>query len=123
MSGPGPVDLIYVDDEPLLCDLFAEHMLLDNLRVLTFTDPRTALAHLNASLRPCGALFLDFQMGDMDGYALFDALVHREYPVFLISGHADAQLVKTAAQKGFAKTYFKPVSYRELLSDLKAFVL
>jgi DNA-binding NtrC family response regulator len=121
-AAPSPereIQVVYVDDEPDLCGCFAENLQLDGIEVLTFTSPEEAISFLSANPRACRALFTDMQMPRIDGFALLDGIPIRDYPVFLVSGHADASFEKAALQKGFKKIYKKPIDFDLLVQDLK----
>lgn len=81
-------EVVYVDDEPLVCRAFALSMRTTGAAVVTFTDAAAALAHLRAR-RPA-VIFCDHRMPGMGAQDLLQALPDR-VPFYVVSGDpADA---------------------------------
>ena len=103
MSAP----IVFVDDEPLLCRALTLTLKQLGRAVLTFTDPREAVAHLATSERPA-VVICDYRMPGLTGLEVL-ALLPTGIPFILISGDLavgeSAQLARVTA---FISKPFKP---------------
>lgn len=75
--------IIYIDDEPMLCTVFARIFDESGHPVVTFTDPVAAIAYL--AEHPAAAIICDYRMPAMSGLQLLDQ-VTTDAPFFLVSG-------------------------------------
>jgi CheY-like chemotaxis protein len=85
-AGAGTLDVLVLDDEPIIAEVIAELLALDGHRVLTATDPREALEMLKAS--GVDLVITDKSMPAMDG-SDFAALAKAASPsirVLLVTG-------------------------------------
>ena len=103
MSAP----IVFVDDEPMLCRALKLTLRRLGREVLTFTDPREALAHLATSERPA-VVICDYRMPELTGLEVLERLPIG-IPFILISGDLSvgesAQLERVTA---FISKPFKP---------------
>jgi EAL domain-containing protein (putative c-di-GMP-specific phosphodiesterase class I)/ActR/RegA family two-component response regulator len=91
--------VIVVDDDDLMCDLAAHVIEAAGVsRVHTLTDPKRALALLDAG-HQIDLLFCDLDMPEMDGVELLRHLAARSFQggIVVLSG-ADASILSTAEQ-------------------------
>jgi two-component system C4-dicarboxylate transport response regulator DctD len=79
--------VVYVDDEALLCRAFQLLLRKAAIDVTTFTDPAAALAHLVT--HPAAVIFCDYRMPRMSGLDLLEALPGAT-PFYVVSGDLDA---------------------------------
>lgn len=79
--------VVYVDDEPALCELIGRVLRRASIDVVTFTDPEEALAHINQD--PPALVICDYRMRQMSGLTLMRRL-EVEVPFVLISGDLGA---------------------------------
>ncbi len=76
--------VVYIDDEPALCRIF--RLILSRLpacEVVTFTDPKAALAYIREN--PVTVVVCDYRMPDLNGLQVLDA-IEKKIPFFLVSG-------------------------------------
>ncbi len=78
-----PLKVYYVDDEPELCELFADLFSSSEISISTFTDSIVALRTILES--PPDLLFMDFRMPGLNGLELAQKL-NPQLKKYLISG-------------------------------------
>lgn len=103
MSAP----IVFVDDEPLLCRALTLSLRRLGRQVLTFTDPREAVAHLATSERPA-VVICDYRMPELTGLEVL-ARMPTGIPFILISGDlAIAESAQLDRVTAFLSKPFKP---------------
>ena len=78
--------ILFIDDEPLICECFVDQFSDENVKIKTFADPEEALKNIQLD-RP-DLIFLDYRMPGTRG----DKLALRmpsEIPKFLITGELE----------------------------------
>ncbi len=78
--------IIYLDDEPDLCECFSDEFASEKIEVTTFTDPKRAIAAALES--PPDLIFLDFRLPGTTGNAVALAMP-KEIPKYLITGESE----------------------------------
>lgn len=58
--------IMYLDDEPGLCEMFVDNFASPNVLIETFTDPEAAIKAINDS-KP-DLVFLDYRLPDTTGF-------------------------------------------------------
>ncbi len=104
------INVIYLDDEPMLCELFSEFFSSDDIIITTFTDVYTAIDEIKKN--PPDLIFIDFRLPGMNGDQVALQLAP-SIPKFLITGDID---VETAYK--FTKVIPKPYKRDEISSIL-----
>ncbi len=81
--------LLFVDDEPLMIDLFRDYMTMRGYNVLTATDAETAIQLLSAADPHIDLVITDMTMPGMDGLEFAQRLLQTtpSLPVLLTTGH------------------------------------
>ena len=117
-----PIRVLHVDDEPAFLTLTSEFLdrELDAVEVETTTSAADALDRLDAVDPDC--VVSDYQMPEMDGLELLDAVRDRrpELPFILFTGHGSEQIASNAIsagvtdylQKGSANEQFQLLANR-----------
>ncbi len=106
-------DVVYVDDETMLCRVFGRILEGAGFEVRTFSDPREALAFINA--QPPSLVLCDQRMPQMTGLELLDRLEVR-VPFALITGELTVQGVDP---ERVLTTLSKPVSPEDLIAFVR----
>ena len=78
-----PLKVLYLDDEPFLCEIFSEEFSGEEIQVSTFTDPKEALDA--ARLNPPDIIFLDNRLPGTSGDEVAQAMGGLA-PKYLITG-------------------------------------
>lgn len=101
-----PLKIIYLDDEPHLCEMFADNFASADILVHAFTDPEKAIAAVNESIPDL--VFLDYRLPQTTGEAVALRLPPA-IPKVLLTGDL---AVKTIGN--FAKVFHKPFDFDEM---------
>lgn len=106
--------VVYIDDEPALCRVF--QLILSRLpcEVITFTDPRAALAYIRANA--VTVVVCDYRMPELNGLQVLDG-IDKNVPFFIVSGDlAVASIVGDDARvSGVLTKPLRPESLFDLL--------
>ncbi len=78
-----PINVLYLDDEPDLCNLFSEEFSSQDIQITTFTDPRRAIAHAKKTLPDI--VSLDYRLPGMMGDIVAQEMGINS-PMILITG-------------------------------------
>ncbi len=73
----------YIEDEESLCENFKDYFSSAEVIVTTFSDPQTAIAHIQA--HPPDLLFIDYRLSGTTGDKVAK-LLEPKLPKFLITG-------------------------------------
>jgi len=101
-TGPAPVRVLVVDDEPGLADLAAVHLerVDDGFDVATATNARDAVEYL--AERDVDCVVSDYEMPGMDGLELLEAVRadHPDLPFVLFTGKGSEEVASEAISVG-----------------------
>lgn len=105
-----PLNITYLDDEPDICEIFAENFSTSDVKIKTFTDPEEAIQDIAA--HPPDLVFLDFRLPNTNGDEVAKRL-KTGLPKVLITADMD---IHTTTK--FIKKFGKPFQW----SDIEAFI-
>ena len=106
-----PLEVVYIDDEHDLCEMFSEAFTTPNVHITTFMDPNVALTSI-ASKAP-DLIFIDFRLPNITGDKI--ALkMDPKIPKVLITG--DLQVKVEAI---FDQVFYKPVDFDQVAQYLE----
>lgn len=108
--------LVYIDDEEMLCRVVSRILVRVEVETLTFLDPREALAHINA--HPPALVICDYRMPQMTGLELFEQL-EVQVPFALISG--DLRVADGQAP-GVLDVLPKPIRSEDLIAFVERMI-
>ena len=100
------IRVYYLDDEPALCELFAEYFDSGEFEIRTFTKAPDAIAAVNDE--PPMVMFIDYRLSDTDGATVARQLPE-SLPKVLITGDLAA-----APDYPFNFIVSKPFSFRQV---------
>ncbi len=109
------IRVAYVDDEVVLCRMFARAARREGIDAFTFSDPREAVVAINEG--GFDLVVSDFRMPGLTGLELLDQLTASVIFV-LVSGEPGAE-ERAAADPRVAVTHPKPFHLPELLQLLE----
>lgn len=111
--------LLLVDDEKIIRDSVGQSLMLAGFEVEAFASAAEVLPKLQADFD--GLLITDIRMPQMDGLELMDQVHQRDadFPVILISGHADVALAVNAIREGAYDLLEKPFATTALIESVK----
>jgi len=108
------VDVLVVDDDPVVLELVAEQLSERGLSVATADGVQAALEHLED--RAPDIVLADIRMSPLDGYELLAEVRSRtpRVPVVLMSSFAPPGAAERASHAGAAGFLRKPVTDQEV---------
>lgn len=119
---PTPLDVLVIDDEPVLSELVAANLATAGHRVRTATDGRVGLRAV-AQRRP-DVVVLDVMMPVLDGWGVLEALAEdpqtSDLPIVMLTALTSEQDVIRAHLTGAVHYLTKPFEVSELLASVRA---
>ncbi|MCX6119666.1 MAG: response regulator [Proteobacteria bacterium] len=106
--------IIYLDDEPALCEMFADNFASSFVTILTFTDPEAAIKAINQS-KP-DLVFLDYRLPGTTGQDVATRL-NPDLPKVLITGD-----LRVNDMNCFIKIFHKPFDFEEMEALIHSFL-
>ena len=121
ISARRAVQILVVDDEPVIGQLFKDSLDDHNYQVTTTLSSLEALELL--SKRHFDLIFLDLLMPDLDGTELFRRLrqMDKRVPVAIITGYPDSDLMRRAIEHGPFMVMKKPFDSNQILDTARLF--
>lgn len=101
-----PLKIVYLDDEPGLCEMFVDNFASQDVTVDTFTNPEAAVKAINES--PPDLVFLDYRLPGTTGDEVAGCL-STFIPKVLITG--DLTVISALS---FVKVFHKPFDFTEM---------
>lgn len=109
-----PLKIVYLDDEPHLCEMFVDNFASANVSIQTFTDPEKAVAAINDSVPDL--VFLDYRLPETTGEAVAFRL-SSGIPKVLLTGDLTVK-----ANRNFVKVFHKPFDFAEMEVFIQAYI-
>jgi len=111
--------VLIVDDEESVCRALAQTLEIEGYEVLTATNGRDALSHIEYSWP--GVVITDINMPGMDGLELLKEMhsIDFDLPVTLLTGHGDVSVAVDAMRAGAYDFLEKPFSTDHLLETVQ----
>jgi len=98
--------IIYIDDEPGLCQAFIDNFESDVVVIMTFTDPQRGIDAVNAD--GADLVLLDYRLPNTNGDEIA-AKIPAHIPIALISGDLSLEVGSR-----FLKAFGKPFDFGEM---------
>jgi len=116
-----PAQILVIDDEPLIGQLFRDSLQQSGYQVTTASSSLEAL-ELVAKQR-FDLIFLDLVMPEIDGSELFRRIrkIDKQVPIAIITGYPDSDLLKKAREHGPFLIMSKPFTSAEILQAVHSF--
>lgn len=121
-SNGRPVQILVVDDEPLVGQLFKDSLNELGYQVTATLSSIEALELLNT--RHFDLIFLDLLIPELDGAELFRRIrqMDKDVPVAIITGYPDSEVMRRAMQHGPFTVIKKPFTGDDIISTVRSFV-
>ena len=100
------LNIVYLDDEPGLCQMFEDNFATDQISIRTFVQAEEALAFIKAN--PPDLVFLDFRLPGTTGEQVATR-IEASIPIALITGD-----LEIAPLPRFERTFGKPFNFDEM---------
>ncbi|MDZ4121328.1 MAG: response regulator, partial [Candidatus Cloacimonadaceae bacterium] len=105
-----PANILFVDDEPALAELFGETLKAAGYAVNSFSDSQTAVEHFTAHPDMYQLVVADVTMPGIDGLKLASMIrAQRTIPVILYTGFSDMRIQSEARNIGISRLLNKPL--------------
>lgn len=116
---PGPMRVLILDDEPIVCKRLKPAFQKMGHTVETFTDSAQALARLRETT--FDLVVTDLKMEGLDGIQILDAVKASSVAtqVIVITGFATLETAKESYRKGAFDFVAKPFKLRDILDCVK----
>ena len=107
------INVVYIDDEEFLCQIFKEFLHSDEVNITIFTDEALAIAYCN-STQP-ELIFIDYRLKTQTGIEVAKAITHSATKV-LVTGE-----LNVTSSADFHSVIEKPYKLAEIKSFIKSF--
>ncbi len=110
------LEIVYIDDEKDLCELFKMLLLGNEYKVHTFHDCIKGVEYINNN--NVDILFIDYRMPCMNGFECREK-IEKDIPIYLVTGE-----LQILVPDNFAGTIDKPIDYEliKLIIEEKALI-
>ena len=121
-SNRRPVQILVVDDEILVGELFKNSLNEPGYQVTTTLSSIEALELINT--RHFDLIFLDLLIPEIDGAELFRRIrqTDKRIPVAIITGYPDSEVMRRAMEHGPFMVLKKPFAVDDILNTVQRFV-
>ncbi|MFC1949614.1 response regulator [Chloroflexota bacterium] len=118
----GPVNILIVDDEPSIGQLFYSSLESDIYQVTTTLSSIDALELVGN--QQFDIIFLDLFMPELDGAELFRRIRQRDkdVPVAIITGYPDTDMMARAMENGPFTVMKKPFSNTDIINVVNSYL-
>jgi DNA-binding NtrC family response regulator len=108
------LDILILDDEPIVGKRLKPTLVRDGHRVEIFVDPKEAVSRLEQ--KNFDIVVTDIRMDDMDGIQVLETVTARspETKVIMITGYATLELARESLTKGAFEFIAKPFKLGEI---------
>ncbi|MFC1949371.1 response regulator [Chloroflexota bacterium] len=122
MSDGKTMQILVVDDEPLIRKLFKDNLTGNGHQVTTATSSLKAMKLIGN--RHFDLIFLDLIMPEFDGAELLRHIRQSDktIPVAIITGHPDSKLLNKAMAYGPFTVMKKPFNSKDILATVRSFL-
>lgn len=115
-----PVEILVIDDEPVIGELLRASLGMCGYRVTTTTSSREGLELVAA--RRFDLIFLDLVMPELDGSEVFRRIreMDRDTTVAIVTAYSDSELMKKAMEYGPFLVISKPFAIAEVIEAVRS---
>ena len=115
-----PVEILVIDDEPVIGELLRASLEMCGYRITTTTSSRQGLELVAA--RRFDLIFLDLVMPELDGSEVFRRIreMDRDTTVAIITAYSDSELMKKAMEYGPFLVIKKPFAIVEVIEAVRS---
>jgi excisionase family DNA binding protein len=121
-SNGRPIQILVVDDEPLIGEIFKKSLDEPGYQVTTVLSSIEALELLKT--KNYDLIFLDLLIPELDGAELFHRIrqMDKKIPVAIITGYPDSDMMARAMEHGPFTVLKKPFTSDDILNTVRNFV-
>ena len=116
-----PVEILVIDDEPVIGELLRASLEMCGYRITTTTSSRQGLELVAA--RHFDFIFLDLVMPELDGSEVFRRIreMDRDTTVAIVTAYSDSELMNKAMEYGPFLVIRKPFAIVEVIEAVRSF--
>lgn len=117
----GHEQILVVDDEEDLADIYAKLLTAHGYKVQTSTNSHSAFTRFSANPGQIDLIITDLTMPGMDGLEFSQKLrsVRNDIPIILCTGYNDRLTDKDISSYGIAELVIKPIDIHQLLKKVR----
>jgi len=117
----GTERIMFIDDEPMLVNVFRQGLLKLGYKVEGFTDPRKALEYFSKHFDTVDIVVTDTTMPYINGIDLSEKLlaIKKDLPIIICTGFTTLISAEEATQKGIKDFIMKPFKIRDMASHIR----
>jgi len=117
----GKEHIIYIDDEPMLVNVFRQGLIKLGYKVDGFTDPRKAMEYFQSNCDNIDLVVTDTTMPYINGIELAVKMLQRcpKLPIILCTGFTTLISAEEAARKGISDFIMKPYKTKDLAARIR----
>ncbi len=117
----GTERIMFIDDEPMLVNVFRQGLMKLGYKVDGFTDPRKALEYFQGNCDNINLVITDTTMPYINGIELAVRMLQRcpRLPVILCTGFTTLISAEEAARKGISDFIMKPYKTKDLAARIR----
>jgi PAS domain S-box-containing protein len=117
----GSEQIMFVDDEPMLVNVFCQGLIKLGYKAKGFTDPRKAMDYFNTNRDSVDLVVTDTTMPYINGIELSVNMLQRkpDLPIILCTGFTTLISAEEAAKKGIRDFIMKPYTTKDLAARIR----
>lgn len=117
----GTENIMFIDDEPMLVNIFRQGLMKLGYKVEGFTDPRKALEYFSRHHHQIDLVVTDTTMPFMNGIDLSEKLLRTKptIPIIVCSGFTTLISAEEVVQKGIKDFVMKPYKIKEIAAKIR----
>jgi PAS domain S-box-containing protein len=117
----GTENIMFVDDEPMLVNVFCQGLIKLGYKVKGFTDPRKALEYFIGNSDNVDLVITDTTMPHINGIELSVNMLNRRpnLPIILCTGFTTLISAEEAAKKGIRDFIMKPFTTKDMAARIR----
>jgi len=113
--------VMFVDDEPMLVNVFRQGLMKLGYKVEGFTDPRKALEHFNKNFHEIDIVLTDTTMPHMNGVDMAEKMMKIKpgIPIIICTGFTTLISEEEARARGLRDFVMKPIKIRDIATLIR----
>jgi PAS domain S-box-containing protein len=117
----GGETVMFVDDEPMLVNVFRQGLMKLGYKVEGFTDPRKALEHFSKNFQDVDIVLTDTTMPHMNGVDMAEKMmkIKAGIPIIICTGFTTLISEEEARAKGLRDFVMKPIKIRDIATLIR----
>jgi excisionase family DNA binding protein len=117
-----PVNILVIDDEPVIGRVFKKGLASNGYQVTTITNGLEAIKLVTG--KQYNLIFLDLLMPEIDGFAVFKHIrkIDKNVPIVIITGYPDSDLLGKIMEQGPFMVLKKPLNIEDIRKTIHSVI-